>query len=172
MKKMLLCLVTALAVSPAMNGQLLAPSRPGNASTAYNSPLGVTAKTNPPGHKARVSVDSRTTGDPSGIMRRATGAVPEPGLQLWGVVGYSDHNEGGTMNAHRGFYLISGEGRFTKLDALDIPYAHNSNRGTTLIGRDYYLYYTPNFEIWSTKSWTKTGTIAVGKGFSSFATAY
>lgn len=112
MKKMLLCLVTALAVSPAMNGQLLAPSRPGNASTAYNSPLGVTAKTNPPGHKARVSVDSRTTADPSRIMRRATDAVPEPGLQIWGVVGYSDHNEEGTMNAHRGFYLISGEGRF------------------------------------------------------------
>lgn len=172
MKKMLLCLVTALAVSPAMNGQLLAPSRPGNASTAYNSPLGVTAKTNPPGHKARVSVDSRTTADPSRIMRRATDAVPEPGLQLWGVVGYSDHNEEGTMNAHRGFYLISGEGRFTKLDAIDIPYARSSNYGTTLIGRDYYLYYTPKFEIWSTKSWTNTGTIAVGKGFSSFATAY
>lgn len=76
------------------------------------------------------------------------------------------------MNAHRGFYLITGEGRFTKLDAIDIPYARSSNHGTTLIGRDYYLYYTPNFEICSTKSWTNTGTIAVGKGFSSFATAY
>lgn len=57
---------------------------------------------------------------PGEVNRVMKAPMPEPDLALWGVVGYSDHNESGTMNAHRGFYSIDGSGNFTKLDSWEI----------------------------------------------------
>lgn len=85
--------------------------------------------------------------------------MPEPDLSFWAVVGYSDHNETGTMNAHRGFYLVDGSGNFTKLDNWQIGSSPGQPAAFTDDGRVIMLG-SNNYRVFSTSTWTETGTLA------------
>ena len=85
--------------------------------------------------------------------------MPEPDLSFWAVVGYSDHNEAGTMNAHRGFYLVDGSGNFTKLDNWQIGSSPGQPAAFTDDGRVIMLG-NSSYRVFSTSTWTETETLA------------
>lgn len=97
---------------------------------------------------------------PGEVNRVMKAPMPEPDLALWGVVGYSDHNESGTMNAHRGFYSIDGSGNFTKLDSWEIGRAPGQPAAFTDDGRVVMLGTYQSYRLFSTSTWTETETLS------------
>lgn len=96
----------------------------------------------------------------SDSLKPATKApLPDPNLSFWGVVGYSDHNEAGTMNAHRGFYSIDGVGNFKKLDAY--PISNSPSKPAAFLEDSTVLMTASNaYDLYSTKSWEKISTVS------------
>lgn len=176
MKKTLLCLTIALTASSFAGQSQLLPDAA--AADARRSPrLTVERLT----QSAAVPVIERTvslTPDPSArTMARgmrnvakfpgaselkviARAPMPDPTLKFWGAVGYSDHNEAGTMNAHRGFYEIDGAGNFTKLDSYPVSSAPSQPCAYTDDGRVIMLGNNNTYRVFSATTWEETTTLS------------
>lgn len=97
--------------------------------------------------------------DASALKVVARAPMPDPTLKFWGLVGYSDHNEAGTMNAHRGFYDIDGVGNFTKLDAFPISSSPSAPCAYTDDGRVIMQGVGDAYRVFSTSTWQESSGI-------------
>lgn len=111
--------------------------------------------------------------------REAPVAVMEPDLMFYGIVGMSDHDPAASMNAHRGFYIITGEGKFTKLDSREVARSCMGGIGATFVADSCYVLEAP--EVWnqytymnySSPGWEPTGRIGnVTKDYSTNCSVY
>lgn len=103
--------------------------------------------------------DGRTAIAGKDLVRKDVTANPEPGLKIWGAVSYADKDEATSMNAHRGFYLIDGEGHFTKLDGNAVSSSPSGNWGTHFHGNEVWVGASSRkYDRYSTSTWEKTGS--------------